>query len=140
MPEINIKLSVFGDSFSPKYLTELIKIDPTEYWSAGDIILPPRGVHKLGHNVSVRKYAYWEFATGYIETLHFEDVALILENKLINILPILKSFMEENKLEAALYVVVRNLKKEEMPSIHLSNKILSISENLNAEIDIDLYE
>lgn len=136
--QIKLMLVVFGEYFSPEEITQLLKIYPTNSWVKGDVIPLQKGLYRKDNKVLHRKETAWEFSTGFIKTLDFEEVSYRFEKEFENKLSALKSYVQENKLEVALNIVAE-IVDEEKPSIHFNKRIINVCKELEAEIDIDVY-
>ena len=136
--QIKLIMVIFGQYFQLDELTELVEITPTQSWTKGDKIPLHQGLVRKDKENRVRQETVWEFSTGFIKTLDFEDVSSQFEKKFENKLSVLGNYIFENKLEAAVDVVVE-IADEEKPSIHFNIQIIEICNKLGAEIDIDLY-
>jgi len=136
--QIKIILSVFGDVFDPENLTQKTGISPTAYWKKGDIIPPIKGLRRKSSVVSVRKESAWNYSTGFIQTLFFEQVSEVLINSLGGRIMLLKDYVEKENLDIKIYVVIE-IADEHKPALYFDKKFLKMVNELEAEIDVDLY-
>ena len=129
--QIKIIFSIFEDTFNPIDFTEYIRIQPSNYHIKGDEIPNRNGL--------LRKESAWNYTTGFIQTLFFEDVAKIyleiFENKINDI----KDYVDRHELEVKIYVVVE-IGDEETPALYFDKPFLKTVHRLNAVIDIDMYK
>lgn len=137
--KIKLILVIFGDEFSTEELTDLIKIKPSQTWSKGDVIPIQKGVYRKDSNMHVRKETVWEYSTGFIKTLVFENVSEIFEKMFKNKVIVLKNYIEEKGADVVVDIVVE-IADENIPSIHFNRNLLKLCEHLGAEIDIDIYQ
>jgi hypothetical protein len=131
MTQIKLLFSIFGDLFNPETLSDILKISPIAFWSKGDLV-PNRNIEL------VRKETCWEYSTGFIQTLNFEDVSVQFI-KLINPnIHLLEKYIGENKLQTKIDIVVE-IVNDEKPSLYIGKDFIELLVRINGEIDIDLY-
>jgi hypothetical protein len=131
MTKIKMTFMIFGDLLNPKQFTELTKLSPTSFWSKGDSI-PNR---KLA---LTRKETCWEYSFNPIQTLYFDDVGDLFVKYFRSNLEYIVKYIDENKLETKLDVVVQ-IVNDEKPSIYFNKELLDMVVRMKGEIDIDLY-
>lgn len=123
-------LTVFGDSLSPEKLNELLNISPTSTWKKGDKI--------VGRNNLFRKESAWSYETDFVQTLYLQEVGEQFINVFDSGIYELKNFIEQNQLEAKIYIVIE-IFNEEKPALYFNKELLAMINTLNAEIDMDMY-
>ncbi|RCW31950.1 DUF4279 domain-containing protein [Marinilabilia salmonicolor] len=138
LSQMKATLSVFGEKFSPKNFSTYIEINPTEIWNKGDEILSRSGLERKTSTKRFRKEFAWEYSLGFIETLYFDEIANKLESIFRSKALFIKSYIEKHNLNSKIEVVVE-IKKDQVPSLFLSNSFISFLNDLGAEIDFDLY-
>jgi hypothetical protein len=136
--QIKLILVISGEYFSISELTNLIKISPTQSWIKGDTIPLQKGIYRKDNKIRIRNNTVWEFSTGFVKTLDFENLSNQFEKVFNNKITTLKYYIQEKKLESVINIVVEVV-DEEKPSIHFNKRIVKIFEELGAEIDIDMY-
>ena len=136
--QIKIILTIFGDLLIPEKFTELISIIPTNFWNKGDKIPPRKGLIRKDSKVPLRKESAWEYSTGFIKTLDSEEVSKQIDTVFGDKIVFLKQYIKENNLEVVLNVIVE-IVDHHIPSIHFNKKMIQLCNELNAEIDIDMY-
>ena len=136
--QIEFILVIFKDYFSLGELTDLLGINPTKSWIKGDLILPHNGLFVKDNMVRFRQETVWQFSTGFIKTLDFDDVYYQFEKVFKNKFFVLKKYIQKNKLKTVIEIVVE-IVDEAAPSIHFNKKLIKICKELGAEVDIDMY-
>ena len=136
--QIKITLSIFGDSFNPKIFSEYINLTPTNSWVKEDIIPRKKGLTRKDDYYPKRKESAWEFSTGFIQTLYFDEVAEIILNKFDKHKQKVKRYVIEESLEVKMDVIIE-IGNKQPPSLGLSSNLVSFLSNLKGEIDINLY-
>lgn len=137
--EIKVKLSIYGDTFDPKELTDLLQIQPTHTQIKGEKIPLEPGLKSIPDRPEpVYIETLWSYSTPYMRTCDSEDVSIIIEEVIRNKVSLIKSFVNQNNLGVVLSVIPY-IDKRSTPSIHFSNTFLKMLSDLNADIDIDMY-
>jgi hypothetical protein len=131
MTQIKLIFSIYGDLLNAMIVSEITKLQPTEFWSKGDLI-PNR------KNGLLRKETSWQFSSGFIQTTSFEDVSNPFIESIKPNLDMLAKYISENNLETKVDVVIEILNNEK-PSLYIDKNFLEILLRLNGEIDVDLY-
>lgn len=138
LTQIKLILVIFGDFLTPDEITNLTKINPTNSWVKGDLIPHHKGLIRKDNKILTRKESAWEYSTGFVQTLDFENVSNQFETMFRDKNLLLKKYINENGLDVTLNIVVE-IADEEKPSIHFNKKIIELCNDINAEIDIDMY-
>ena len=128
--QIKVILSIFGDEFLPENLTQLLNISPSKSWIKGD------KVHD--RNNLYRKESSWDYEIGFVQTLFLDEVYNMLLTVFENNINALKNYITENNLEVKIYIVIE-IYDEEKPSIYFERRFLIFLNELNAEVDMDMY-
>jgi hypothetical protein len=128
--KIKLSFSVFGDSFDPELLDEIVGIENTSYHRKGEII-PNRP------NLC-RKETHWEFSTGFVQSLHFDEVSEELVDVLEKKAELILNYVNHYRLEVKLFVVIK-IVGDNKPSVYMDKRFLHLMNLFNAEIDMDLY-
>lgn len=127
---VNIEFVITGESFDPKMVSTRLGVTQEGYYLKGDKILT-----RVGE--IVRGETCWFYSIGYNETY---DVNIQIQ-KLLDIFEskenILMEMKEEKKLEYKLVVSVR-VENGEIPSIYFCQRVISFSNKIKADIDIDI--
>ena len=131
---VKIELSIFGELFNPKELTEKIAVLPTSFGVKGDQISP----QTIKGKVRKKKETSWEFSTGLIETFDFEDAFSIIKTNFQTKEDIISSFVKEYDLAVKLFVIIK-AGNDTAPGIYMDKEVLSFITQIGAEIDIDIY-
>lgn len=127
--KIRIDFSVFGESFNPNELTRLVDIIPTSTGLKGQLI-PNR-------NITCKECA-WDYSTGPRETLQFDDLSTQVVTLFKNKISIINDFVAQHNLSIKIFVVIE-IQQKQPPSLYLDKEFLMFVNNINAEIDMDLY-
>lgn len=128
--QIKLVLSVFGEDFNPGNFTNYIGLHPSDSWMKGDKI--------SGRDDIFKKESSWEFCVGFIKTVFFEDVATIFLDKFEGKTNQIRDYVDASKLEVKIFIVIE-IVDEEKPALFLTKKFIQISNDLNADIDFDIY-
>nr|WP_299170376.1 DUF4279 domain-containing protein [uncultured Allomuricauda sp.] len=128
---MKIVLSIFGDSFNPEEFSELIGIEPTDLWNKGEELSRRESSIK-------RKESAWEYSTGFVQTLFFNEMSKIIMEKFGEHTLKIKNYAEEEGLEMKMDVVVE-IVDNQAPSLNISKDLISFSNIIGAEIDFDIY-
>lgn len=127
--QMKIIFSVFGDEFNPMDFTKYVGFEPTEFWYKGDKIPNRNGI--------LRKESSWDFTTGFVKTLFFDEIIKIFLDAFSTKIEKIKDYIEINKLDVKFFVIVEI--EEDTPALFFNKLFLDTVHRLNAEIDIDLY-
>jgi hypothetical protein len=136
--QIKLTLAVFGALLVPDKVTGLIKISPTNCWMKGDSIPMQQNLTRKDNKVHVRKESAWEYSIGFIKTFDIDVLLDQFEKVFESKKHLLKEYVFENKLDISLNIVVE-IADEEAPSIHFNKRIVKLCNDLEVEIDIDIY-
>lgn len=136
--QIKLILRVFGDIFDPESLSKAIKIAPTKSWNKGDEIHLQKGLYTKNGKILLKRESVWQYSTGFVETLNSEDVSNQFEEIFKDKILELKKYIDSNKLDVVFDVVVE-IVDDQVPGIHFNKSFLNITNQLGAEIDIDMY-
>lgn len=124
-----VEFTILGDNLNPQEVTEILNIQPQKQWVKGDGI--PRKEYK-------RKDSCWVISTGYEESLdinvQISKVVKLIEQKIIH----LRRLKEVYNLEFIFSIVV-NIENNQKPAMYFNRELLEFVNQINAEIDIDLY-
>ena len=129
--QIKLIFSIFGKEFNPIDFTKYIGIEPSEFWFFGDSI--------LNRTELFRKESSWNYSIGFVETLFFEELSKSYLNIFQNKMEDIKKFMDLNKLNAKIYIIIE-MAEEETPAIYFDRFFLNTLDRLDAEIDMDFYK
>lgn len=127
---IKITLSVYGENFEPFDLDSLMELSNSSFYKKGELIPNRKNL--------LRKNSGWEFSTGFKETLVFEELTDIFLENLRNKEGILFQFVTDKKISVKIYIVVEII-DEEKPAMFFNRNFLRFVNEINAEIDMDMY-
>lgn len=136
--QIKLIFVVFGKFFSPEELTKLINIEPSNTWKFGDEIKTNISYRKKNTKLPQKKESGWEYSSGFIQTLDFNEVSSPFEVLFSEKAAVLKDYIKKNNLEASLHVVIE-IANNQAPGLNFSSKLISLIHTLGAEVDIDTY-
>lgn len=136
--QIKLYLSVSGKNFSPEKLTKVSKIDPTASWIEGDLIPLQKNLIRKDNKDRYRDYTAWEFSTGYVQTLDFQDISIQFVSVFEEKISIINSFVLKHELDVNINLVVE-IVDGKAPGIFFNKEFIEFSKELGAEIDIDMY-
>ncbi|MBT2663295.1 DUF4279 domain-containing protein [Bacillus sp. ISL-45] len=129
--KVMVCFSLFGDDFPVGYVTDKLKIQPTNSHRKGDII-PNRST------TLYRKETCWEYGTEYEETEDVNDqlqkIMEQLQNKSLYIHELKKAY----SLDCKFFIVIK-IEAGETPALYLSKEFIKFASIVEAEIDFDLY-
>ena len=131
MTQIKLIFAFFGDTLNLDVLSEIMQFSPTSSWQKGDLI-PNR------KNGLVRKETCWEYSTGFIQTLNFEDVSSQFIELIKPNIHLLEKYVNENKLQSRIDIVIE-IVNDQKPSLFIEKNLMELVTKMNGEIDIDLY-
>lgn len=137
--QIKMIFVVSGKFFLLDELTELVETTPTQSWTIEDEILIPKVVKVRSDKKRIRQNTTWQFSTGFLKTLDFEDVFIQFEKKININTPAFCHYIRENDLKVRIDIVVE-IVNEHVPSIHFNQRVIRMCNTLSAEIDIDIYQ
>ncbi len=126
---INIELSIVGDDFDIELVSKELDIEPTEIKKKGEL-LP----NKKNRNIETS----WSFMTGIEKSL---DVRIqlcklmdIFYKKIDKLKEICLYF--NTKVFVSILIIVKN---QQTPSLHFGKEEILFFNEINAELDIDIY-
>ena len=126
---INIELSIVGDDFDIELVSKELDIEPTEIKKKGEL-LP----NKKNWNIETS----WSFMTGIEKSL---DVRIqlcklmdIFYKKIAKLKEICLYF--NTKVFVSILIIVKN---QQTPSLHFGKEEILFFNEINAELDIDIY-
>ena len=126
---INIELSIVGDDFDIELVSKELDIEPTEIKKKGEL-LP----NKKNWNIETS----WSFMTGIEKSL---DVRIqlcklmdIFYKKIDKLKEICLYF--NTKVFVSILIIVKN---QQTPSLHFGKEEILFFNEINAELDIDIY-
>ena len=126
---INIELSIVGDDFDIELVSKELDIEPTEIKKKGEL-LP----NKKKWNIETS----WSFMTGIEKSL---DVRIqlcklmdIFYKKIDKLKEICLYF--NTKVFVSILIIVKN---QQTPSLHFGKEEILFFNEINAELDIDIY-
>jgi len=125
--EVFARLVITSKTMSPAQITETLKLPPDKSY----IINTP----KQKETTSLHKYNLWEILIKKNNLYHTEP---LVEQLLSLIKPIKNNLSELKNVKKEISVVV--YKEKNMPSINYNRKIISFINDINASLDIDVYE
>ena len=125
--EISASLTITGLDFDSQNITDKLGIIPTKTWKIGDLI-HPKGTIKRKHNG-------WVIESNLSKDNEIEDHIKSLFEELRPVWGVLQEISNNYDLEISCVVYTDG----EVPSIHLDQEIINKSQQINAEIDVDLY-
>ena len=123
------EFSIIGDDFVPQNITNQLKITPEKYWIKGDVI--------KGKNIK-RRETCWTISTGYEESFDISQQLYKVVNLLTKKKNMLNQLKDQYKLEYLFSVVVK-IENNEKPAMYFERDFIEFVNELEAEIDIDLY-
>lgn len=125
---VMVDFSIIGDDFSPQEITERLKIVPTEQYRKGE--LSKRSIE--------RKESCWSKSTGYVETLYVSEVLTKLVAEILCAKKLLIDLKKELDLTYKFIIVIK-IEQNQKPAIYLEKSIIEFANDIQAEIDFDLY-
>ncbi len=127
---VNIEFVITGESFDPNLISTKLGVTQEGYYLKGDRIST-----RVGE--IIRDETCWFYSVGYNETY---DVNEQME-KLLDIFEsekeILMEMKEEKNLDYKLVVSIR-VENGEIPSIYFCQRVISFSNMIKADMDIDI--
>lgn len=131
MTRIKITISIYGDLLDPEVVSKVTELNPSSFGYKGDAI-PNR---KEG---VVRRETFWEYSSGFIESLFLDDIASLFVERFSPNEKSLMEYIEDKKLKSKIYFIIEVV-NENKPSIYLDRTFIDLVVKLNGEVDIDLY-
>lgn len=127
---VNIEFVITGESFDPNLISTNLGVSQEGFYQKGDRISTRAGG-------IIRDETCWFYSVGYNETYDVNDQM----GKLLDVFEskegILIKMKEEKNLEYKLVVSIR-VENGEIPSIYFCQRVISFSNMINADIDIDI--
>ena len=130
MTQIKLLFSIFGDLLNPSLFSKLISLNGSDFGFKDDPI-PNRNNLK-------RKETFWEYSSGFTQTLYLEELTDIFVQKFNPCLATIIRYIEENSLETKIFIVIEII-DDEKPSLFFKKEFMDMVVKMNGEIDIDLY-
>lgn len=121
---------MFGDNFPIDYVTEKLKVTPTETYKKGDSI--------PNHSSLFRKETSWDLGTGYQISFDVNDQLKQVVDKLQNKSSIINEIKKAYSLECKFFIVIK-IEKGNTPALYLDKNIIKFASSIEAEFDVDLY-
>ena len=128
MAMIRCDFILTGHGYDPDIITQALGIQPTYTWRAGERV--PNSLVRYKHDG-------WSLTNGPVESLDVQEVARPLLTSLLPLVDTLADLTEQLGVEAELAYTVRM--GGEVPAIHFDREMLGAINQLQAEVDIDLY-
>ncbi len=125
--EISASLSFTGLNFDPQSITKELGIIPTKTWKLGDLIHPKATV--------TRQHNGWFLESQLSKNYELENHIKSLFEQLKPVWDIVQQMSHNYDTEISCVIYTDG----EIPTIHLDQEIINKSNQINAEIDIDLY-
>lgn len=126
---INIEFVITGDVFDLNYITENINLIPTDLWNKGDLV--KNGVRKRDHTC-------WSFSIGSHESYDIRNQWKTFLDVMKNKESIIKKISKEYKLDFLVLATIE-VYDDMKPYITIEKDVMEFTSNINAKIDIDLY-
>lgn len=126
---IKLRFNIYGFNCHPDEITNLIGIQPDHTWRLGDPVVP--GVIKLHEENGWRVQSALSKEVKELDS-HWADI----KNRLLIIKDAKKLLPENTHLE--LSVIVKSY--QYFPEVHFEIDQISLLADLDAEIDIDIYD
>lgn len=124
-----IYITIYGESFTPNELTQLLELNPSDYGLKGD-------KRKSG---AVLKECFWKYQLDNSNALEELDESLEkLERIFRSKVTIIKKFMKKNELSIKCFVVILSKNKEDN-GVALSYNFINFLNELKATIEVDIY-
>jgi hypothetical protein len=123
-------LSIFGEGFLPSDVDELLGIKSTSSHKLGELVANSRDIRY--------KEASWDYETGFKETLFVEDVLEDLLDIFSKKIDLIRQYARQKSLICKIFVVIE-ISEKMTPGLFLDKKIIKFANEIEAEIDIDLY-
>ena len=141
MVKINLKLAFYADYFEPDEFTKLTSIQPANFWFKGDRLsyLKDTEWTMTDRPEPTRKETCWQYETGYVETYDIDDLSEPLLDIFEPHTDKIVKFMNENKLDAKLFVVAEWNFGESTPGLGASKRLIKFLSKIDGHIDEDLY-
>lgn len=136
--QIKVILSVFGDVFDPVSFSKYLKIIPTSFWFKGDEISVGKGLIIKSNIIPLKKESEWEYSTGFVETLYFEEVSELIVDKFEEKIPEMIKYISEKKLDVKIDIVME-IVDEQAPALYFNRRFLDLANQLQTEIHTDIY-
>ncbi|URN93817.1 MAG: DUF4279 domain-containing protein [Candidatus Pristimantibacillus lignocellulolyticus] len=133
-----VYLSIYGESFPIKELSDILELEPTESYKKGDEILVKPSPHYHYEGRRFRKETSWELGTDYEETYELEEQINKVLIQLKNKEELITNFCEEYNLKC-LFMIVIKMNNGETPVVGISHEFVKMAYQLGAEIHFDLY-
>jgi hypothetical protein len=125
--EISASFTLTGLDLNPDEITDKLKIIPTKIWRKGDLI-NPKGKIFYSENG-------WSLQSQLNQSAELEDHLQWIFEKLQTQWDSVREICSRYYPEISCVIYVSN----QVPAIHFSQEILQEVNQLNAEIDVDIY-
>lgn len=136
--QIRIDLTVFGDNFQIEKFSKKFEIQPTNFWNKGDDIPIEKGLGRQEGFSSKRKDSAWIYSTGFIKTFEFEDVSNLFVKNFKEKTFLIKNYIDNEGLELKVDIIIEVVDNN-TPSLFFNKNFLNVVNELNVEIDTDIY-
>lgn len=136
--QIKIDLTVYGSNFQIEKFSKKIEIQPTNFWSKGDDIPIEKGLDRQEGFYSKRKDSAWIYSTDFIKTFEFEDVSDLFVKKFKEKTFLIKNHIDSEGLELKVDIIIEVVDNN-TPSLFFNKNFLNVVNELNVEIDTDIY-
>lgn len=128
MAMIRCDFILTGHGCDPDIITQALGVQPTYTWRAGE---------QVPNSLVRYKQDGWRLTTGPVESLDVQEVARPLLTQLLPLVDALTDLTKQLGIEAELAFTVRMGGK--VPAVHFDREMLGAINQLQAEVDIDLY-
>ncbi len=131
MTKIKLIFIIFGEELDATFITNALKLTPTNFWTKGDKVLGRK-------REIIRQESGWELDFEFVNTFFLDEATDRIVNKFSNNLSIIREYISNNTLQTKFNIVIETF-NDEKPALFLNKSFLNIVTKLDAEIDIDLY-
>ncbi len=120
----------FDNEYDVYQITEILGIHPTSCKRRSETRKNPLSGEK--------NEGYWTFATEYVETLDLQDVVNEMIKNIIPRIALIKDILKINEGKTS-FCFVPKIENEEIPAMYFERGFLTVVEELEATIELDLY-
>jgi hypothetical protein len=129
--KLKIDFRIIGDDFNPKEVTEMIQIKPDSMWKKGE-------KYYKGKIECERSYSDWLITSEYRESLDVDELMKEIIQRIQDKKVMIKECKRKFELDYVFEVIV-HIEDAQTPSLFFDSSIIKFINEIEAEIDVDLY-
>lgn len=136
--KVMVYFSLHGDEFPIDRVTDVLEIEPTTFYTKGDLIERSACSQQMSAEDRYRLETTWDLSTGYQESFDVGKQLDVILTQLKNKGDSINHLKADYRLDCQFSIIII-MEQGHTPALHITNEQIAFAHSIQAEFVFDLY-